>query len=96
MSTRDNVSALIRTLVDGWALPPMTPLDCWMLRRRLEWASQLIQAKLEEGIAPPPTVSVQQVLDWALIRTWDSDGCIAMWMHGERKGSPHPRKSPGQ
>jgi hypothetical protein len=31
---------------------------------------------------------MHEVLEWLLIRSWESDGCVALWNHAERGGMP--------
>jgi hypothetical protein len=88
MRTRHTLSAKIQALLAGPERQPMTPLEEWLLRRRVDWALQLGMAKFEEDILPP--VSLQEVLEWALVKTWESDGCQGMWLHAERGGEQHP------
>jgi hypothetical protein len=35
------------------------------------------------------------VLEWALVKTWETDGCIGLWNHAERGGKPHPENPDG-
>lgn len=93
MSMRDSVSAKVRQLVAGQELPSMTLLESWLFRRRIEWASQVALAKVMEGVEPAATLP--EVLEWALVKTWASDGCISMWKHAERGGKPHPENPDG-
>lgn len=87
MSTRDSVSALVRALTaDGYPIHPVSPLEGWMLRRRIEWAFQWGMEALERGLAP--VEPAQEVLRFALVTTWERSGCIAMWNHAERGGKP--------
>jgi hypothetical protein len=55
----------------------------------------MIIAKAQQNIAPPETVSLREVLEWALVKTWETDGCIGMWIHSERGGVPHPENPDG-
>ncbi len=66
----------------------MTPLEAWLYRRRVEWAAQVILVKAKERVEPD--ASVAEVLDWLLIGSWESDGCIGLWNHAERGGKSHP------
>ena len=88
MRTRQTVSAKILALLERRERPTMTPIEEWLFRRRIEWATQVGMAKFEDGVLPP--VPLQEVLHWALVKTWESDGCQGMWQHAERGGSPHP------
>lgn len=88
MSTRDRLSDSIRALVTTGELAPMTDLETWMYRRRVEWACQLAYLRCQEH--PFPDASLNAVLLWLLVESWESDGCIAFWSHAERDGLPHP------
>ncbi len=88
MATRGTLSAKIRSLVNGQELSDMTPLEAWLYRRRVEWAAQVILVKAKERVEPD--ASVAEVLDWLLIGSWESDGCIGLWNHAERGGKSHP------
>jgi len=87
IATRDTVSAKVRLLVKGAELPPMTPLEAWLYRRRVEWAGQLCLAGAQKG---EPDLYLHQALEWLLIGSWESDGCVSLWNHAERGGKPHP------
>ncbi|MBI4024823.1 MAG: hypothetical protein HY360_07555 [Verrucomicrobia bacterium] len=93
MSTRDIVSAKIRSLVKGAGCSAMTPLEAWLYRRRVEWAAQVVLMKVQERVVPK--VSLTELLDWLLIGSWESDGCIGLWNHAERGGKPHPENPDG-
>ncbi len=93
MSTRDSVSAKLRTLSSGAEAPDPTPLEAWFFRRRFEWAGQVMLAKVQEQIEPDATLA--EVLEWLLVRSWETDGCIAMWNHAERGGRAHPGNPDG-
>lgn len=89
MRDRKRISELCSRLVEAGEAVSMTALDGWLCHRRVEWACQVILAKAHEGVVPP--VPLSEVLIWALIGSWDSDGCIAFWYHAiERGGKPHP------
>lgn len=88
MRTRQTLSAKIQEILKMQGLPPMTPIEQWLLRRRIEWASQVGMSKFEQDILPP--VPLPEVLEWALAKTWESDGCQGLWMHAERAGKMHP------
>lgn len=93
MSTRDAVSAKIRSLVASAKLPTLTPLESWLYRRRVEWAAQVALVKAQQGVEP--NVPLAEVLNWLLIDSWESDGCIGLWNHAERGGRPHPNNPQG-
>jgi len=84
MSGRKALSAKLRSLVETGELPAMTDVDVWMYRRRVEWAGQLAVLKMQAGVEPD--APLPQVLTWALIDTWESDGCVGLWNHAERGG----------
>jgi hypothetical protein len=95
MQHRTPVSQKTECIIrDGHAPASMTALELWFYRRRVEWAAQVIIAKAQEGVQPLTTLSA--VLTWALIGSWDSDGCIGFWTHAiERHGNPHPENPDG-
>lgn len=93
MSMRDQLSAKLRMLIGGQELPSLSLLESWLFRRRLEWASQVALAKVMEGVEP--IASMPEVLEWVLVKTWETDGCISMWNHAERNGMPHPGNPDG-
>ena len=93
MSTRDTLSTKVRSLVNGEGFPFMTPLEAWLYRRRVEWAAQLALVKAKERVEPD--ASLPEVLEWLLVRSWESDGCVAIWNHAERGGRPHPENPDG-
>lgn len=37
-----------------------------------------------------PDLEAEEVLEWLLVTTWESDGCIGLWKHAERGGRPAP------
>ena len=93
MATRDSLSAKVRVLIEGARLPSWTLLEVWLFRRRLEWAGQVALAKVAEGVDPDATLP--EILEWALVKTWETDGCVGMWNHAERSGKPHPGNPDG-
>ncbi len=95
MTTRNSLSTKIRMLLDGSEPPSISALESWLLWRRFEWAGQIIMAKASQNIAPPDDVPLTEVLDWALVRTWETDGCVEVWNHSERGGVPHPENPEG-
>jgi len=88
MRTRQTLSLKIQRLLKREARDPMTPIEGWLFRRRIEWATQLAMSKFESEVLPP--VPIQEALEWALVQSWESDGCQAMWLHAERDGKMHP------
>lgn len=52
MSARDGLSEKLRLVIQGKESPPMTLLEAWLFRRRLEWAAQVALAKAKEGVEP--------------------------------------------
>jgi len=92
MRTRKKLSGWIRALLERRGPSPMTAIECWLLRRRVEWAAQLGMAAADRGILPQEPLPV--ILDWALVRTWEKDGCQGMWLHAERGGEAHPETPP--
>lgn len=93
MTARKGLSAKIRELVEKQIEVEFSDLECWLYRRRTEWAAQLALAKVKEKVEP--NVSMEELLIWGLIKTWESDGCISMWNHMERGGKPHPKNVDG-
>lgn len=83
----------MRSLVTGTHFVSLTPLEAWLYRRRVEWAAQVALFKAKERVEPDAPLSV--VLDWLLIGSWESDGCIGLWNHAERGGKPHPENLDG-
>ena len=90
--TRAAISAKLTSLVATGELPPTTPLEHWFFHRRFEWAAQLAEAKAKAGVEPP--VPLKEVLLWALVKTWTTDGCIAFWNNAERAGKPYQGGKP--
>lgn len=88
MRTRQTLSAKIRTLLGLLEQPSMDPLESWLFRRRIEWAAQLAADQARRGKSLPP--SLPAALVWALVDSWETDGCQGMWSHAERGGVPHP------
>lgn len=93
MQTRGIVSAKIRWLVAQPESPSMDALQAWFLRRRIEWACQVVVAQAKAGVVPDAPLN--GLLEWLLVDKWESDGCIAMWNHAERGGQPHPENPAG-
>lgn len=93
MSTREDLSTKVRSLIFGGDPSSMSVLEAWLYRRRVEWAGQLTLVKVQEGVEPE--ASLAEVLEWLLIESWDSDGCIGLWNHAERGGKPHPSNPDG-
>ena len=93
MATRNTITTKLRALIAGSESVPMSPLEAWLSRRRFEWAGQVALAQVMEGNEPQSSLPV--VLEWVLVNTWQSDGCIGMWNHAERGGLPHPENKDG-
>lgn len=93
MATRNLLSEKLRSLAEGKGVEPLTLLEAWLFRRRIEWASQLALGAAKKGMEPD--ASLPEVLQWALVETWQTDGCIGMWKHAERDGKPHPDNPDG-
>jgi hypothetical protein len=93
MSTRGALSGKVRLMIAGAEFAPLTPLEGWLLRRRFEWAGQVALSKVLDRVEP--RANLIEVLEWALIGTWNTDGCIGMWKHAERGGKPHPENPDG-
>ena len=93
MSTRDMLSSKVRSLITGETPPLMTSLEAWLYRRRVEWAAQLALVKATERVEP--NASLSEILEWALVSSWESDWCIGLWNHAERGGKAHPENPDG-
>jgi len=93
MSTRGQLSAKVKALIKGEKLLQISALESWLYRRRVEWAAQIALVKAQERVEPK--IPLTEVLDWLLIGSWESDGCIGLWNHAERGGKPHPRNPDG-
>lgn len=93
IATRDTLSSKVRLLVKGEQFPSMSPLEAWLYRRRVEWAAQVVLARVKSQVQTQ--TPLPEVLDWLLIRSWESDGCIGLWNHAERGGKPHPENPDG-
>ena len=93
MSTRQTVSARVRSLINGPSVPAFTAPEAFLYRRRIEWAAQVALAKAKDGVRPD--APLPEVLGWLLIGSWESDGCIALWNHAERDEKPHPANPDG-
>lgn len=87
MTRREVISTKIRQLVNQEGCPSIDAMEGWLVRRRIEWAAQAALEKARAGMEPP--VAFVKVLEWALIDSWHSAGCLAMWSHAERGGKPH-------
>lgn len=95
MAMRQAVSEKTRMIIAWNGEPPaMTPAECWLYRKRAEWAGQLFLEKAHERVVIPESVSLAEVLEWALVLTWESDGCIALWEHGCERGGRPPEETP--
>jgi len=93
MENRKVLSGKIRTLIEKQTDPGFTELECWLYRRRTDWAGQLALVKVKERVEP--NVPLADLLIWGLVTTWETDGCISLWNHMERGGKPHPKNPDG-
>lgn len=93
MISRSALSDKVRSMIAASKFPEMTPIEAWFYRRRVEWAGQVALTKAQEGVEPD--APLEEVLEWALVRTWETDGCIALWNNMERDGKPHPEDPDG-
>lgn len=76
---RSVIDELVTIAVTTGVWPAMSPLSGWLIQRRLEWGIQVIAAKvMDYCVEPPVEVSDNEVLLWALVATWGSDGIYAM------------------
>ena len=87
MATRDSLSGKLTSLAENKEFPPLTILESWFFRRRIEWAVQVALEKAAEG---EPSEAPAEIIKWLLVKTWQSGGCIALWNHAERDGKLHP------
>lgn len=92
MATRKEISAQIRTMIETGDSGSVTPLEAWLIRRRLEWAGQMALAAVSKKIEP---ACLAEALHDVLVRSWEEAGCIGMWNHAEREGKPHPENQDG-
>jgi hypothetical protein len=92
MTTRRDVDELLRQAVNDGAPIVASPLLWFFLLRRLEWAAQLVEARIVAD--RPPFVDTKKTLEKVLIDSWQSDGSIALWHFAER-GGPHPDNPDG-
>jgi hypothetical protein len=88
MRMRHMLSAKIPALGRGLDPASLEPLEAWLLRMRIQWAVQLVDAASSK--ATDTDVSVEWFRDFALVRSWESEGCQGFWSHAERGGEPHP------
>ena len=97
MQHRSLISRKIEQMIAAARKPSsMTALELWFYRRRVEWAAQLFLAAVQRGIEPPGSACLPEVLKWALIDSWTTDGCIGFWNHAiERGGKSHPENPDG-
>lgn len=93
MQERKSLSSKLKNLIQNQTGQDFTEAECWLSRRRFDWAGQLALVKAKEGVEP--NVTLQELMVWALITTWESDGCISFWNHMERGGKPHPENPDG-
>lgn len=84
MQRRDNVSELLKEWIAEGSIANLPLLDSWLINLRIQWAQQLIAELLEKDSYPP--YDLKQTLAWLLLDSWHTDGCIGLWMHGERGG----------
>jgi hypothetical protein len=93
MRTRKEISGKLRTMIETGDTGTVTPLEAWLIRRRLEWAGQYVLAAVMKKIEPDQPIA--ETLYWALVEAWEESGCISMWNHAERDGKPHPANPDG-
>jgi hypothetical protein len=93
MQARSGLSTKIRALIETQVSPDFSKLECWLYRRRTEWAGQVALVKVKEGVEP--NVMLAELLVWGLVTSWENAGCISMWNHMERGGQPHPKNPDG-
>lgn len=93
MAHRTILSEKVRLIVGGQEPISMNPIEGWLYHRRVEWAAQIALGSAKR--APFAPIPLKEALLWALVESWETDGCIAMWKHAERGGKPHPENPDG-
>jgi len=93
MRTRREISAKLRTMIETGDSGTVSPLEAWLIRRRLEWAGQIALVAATKKFEPDGGPA--EALHEALVLSWEIDGCIGMWNHAERDGKPHPENPDG-
>lgn len=91
--TRKEISAQLRAMIISGDSGVVSPLEAWLMRRRIEWAGQIAIAAVMKNAEPDGGTA--EALEYALIKSWDTSGCIGMWNHAERGGKPHPENPDG-
>jgi len=69
---RTDLSAKLRGLAEVTELEKVTPLEAWLLQRRVEWAAQFAVEAVGRGLEPGG--DPVEILMFVLIGSWDSDG----------------------
>ena len=88
-ATRDAVSGWLRQLLRDREEPrPLSDLESCFVRRRIEWAVQLICGYSKRGMEPE--LHGTDLLQFLLVDTWESDGHEGLWNQAERDGRPPP------
>lgn len=93
MASRKDISAQLRSMIITGDTGMVQPLQAWLIRRRFEWAGQLAMVAVMKKNEPDEGLA--EILEWVLIVSWETDGCISMWNHAERGGTPHPENADG-
>lgn len=71
------------------SLATWPPIEAWLYRRRMEWATQLVFEAVKRGFSCSDTP--REFLLRVMVDTWHEDGALAFWNHAmERDGKPHP------
>lgn len=66
-----------------------SPIEAWLYRRRMEWATQLVLEAAKRGIHCTDTPHA--FLKNVMVEHWADQGAHAFWNHAmERNGKPHP------
>jgi hypothetical protein len=92
MRTRHTLSAKIL----AWGPEPdassLEPIEGWLVGMRIQWALQLVDAASQK--ATDTDVTLEWLIDFAMVRSWETNGCQGFWLHAERAGQAHP-EAPG-
>lgn len=88
---RTGLSEKIRDALSGdlQSVTTWTPLEAWLYRRRVEWATQLVYEAVKQKLTCSD--SPRDFLIEVIVDHWSDQGAIAFWNHAmERNGEPHP------
>lgn len=92
MSLRKDVDSRVEGFIGSDFSLVTDPAISWLIHRRLEWAAQVVfEAALRDPFSDIP---LEKALRWAMIESWDSDGCIGFWNHAIERGGQPPTEDP--